>query len=217
MRKEHTRNECGANRHPWEGLEEDFRIVIRPRTDPDAFNRASDTLAKAIIAAVRRFVGWRVGRNAGHIAEEVSQQWWAADFDRICKRYDPTRPFHRYAYRWLRRSCQTYLRSERRKRLPGLNRDVPDERHNRRVGRWHDEILFRVDEALQQLSEEQRQAFLLRYLHGLAASEAAAVAGCSVVAIYMRVYHAREKLDVLLEDLKECFRQRGKNSGSSGQ
>jgi RNA polymerase sigma-70 factor (ECF subfamily) len=58
----------------------------------------------------------------------------------------------------------------------------------------------RVWEALQALTPEQREAFVLKHVEGRSYEEIAAVMDLSVASLKMRVHRAREALKGLLEE-----------------
>jgi RNA polymerase sigma-70 factor, ECF subfamily len=65
------------------------------------------------------------------------------------------------------------------------------------------EQLEQVERALETLSPEKREAFLLKHVEGLSYEEMAAVTGERVPTLKMRVHRAREALLAALEELRE--------------
>lgn len=61
-------------------------------------------------------------------------------------------------------------------------------------------LRLRVHKSLNQLSPEQRMAFELTHFQGYSYSEIAAVADCSINTVKTRMFHARRKLQVLLNN-----------------
>ncbi len=64
------------------------------------------------------------------------------------------------------------------------------------------EIREQIYRALQSLSEEQREAFVLKHVEGWSYEEMAERLGASVSALKMRVHRARDQLQVLLENYR---------------
>ena len=65
------------------------------------------------------------------------------------------------------------------------------------------EQLAQVERALETLSAEKREAFLLKHVEGLSYEEMAAVTGERVPTLKMRVHRAREALLAALEEMEE--------------
>ncbi len=105
---------------------------------------------------------------------------------------------------WLFRinanQCKDYLKSRRRKNLrlddaAPLPSDSGDpEESAERV-----QLRDRITEALERLSPEEREAFVLKHIEGFSYHEMADMLDASVPALKMRVHRAREGLQNLLE------------------
>lgn len=67
----------------------------------------------------------------------------------------------------------------------------------------NDELRRRIEAALGELSEDHRQAVVLKDVHGLAYKEIAEVMNCSIGTVMSRLYYARQKLQTLLKDEHE--------------
>lgn len=65
------------------------------------------------------------------------------------------------------------------------------------------EQMAQVERALETLSAEKREAFLLKHVEGLSYEEMAAVTGERVPTLKMRVHRAREALLAALEEMEE--------------
>jgi len=65
------------------------------------------------------------------------------------------------------------------------------------------ELARAIERALDRLTPEQREAFVLRHVDGKSYEEMAALLGTGVDALKMRVYRARDALRQQLEHLHE--------------
>jgi RNA polymerase sigma-70 factor (ECF subfamily) len=66
-----------------------------------------------------------------------------------------------------------------------------------------DEIRGRIEEAIAQLSPEQRAAILMKEIEGMQYHEIADALGCSIGTVMSRLFYARKKLQNLLRDVYE--------------
>jgi RNA polymerase sigma-70 factor (ECF subfamily) len=98
--------------------------------------------------------------------------------------------------------CKDHVRNPRRKRdvplapLAGVVRGSADPEADAQAA----ETRRKVWEALQALTPEQREAFVLKHVDGRSYEEIAAVMDLSVASLKMRVHRAREALKGLLEE-----------------
>ena len=106
-----------------------------------------------------------------------------------------------WLFRILANQCRDYVRSPRRR---DVSIDVlPDLRATGGTpvdDVAESELRGRVHEALEHLTPEQREAFVLKHLQGLSYEEIAAIMSTSVAALKMRVHRAREALRDQLEE-----------------
>jgi len=65
------------------------------------------------------------------------------------------------------------------------------------------EIRTRIDQAIAQLSPEQRAVILMKEIEGMQYHEIAAALGCSIGTVMSRLFYARKKLQTLLKDVYE--------------
>src|SRR6516162_980848 len=65
------------------------------------------------------------------------------------------------------------------------------------------EIRARIDQAIAQLSPEQRAVILMKEIEGMQYHEIAEALGCSIGTVMSRVFYARKKLQNLLRDVYE--------------
>jgi RNA polymerase sigma-70 factor (ECF subfamily) len=125
-------------------------------------------------------------------AEECVQDTFVR-VHRALHRYEERERFDAWLFRILANRCRTARRRVTRWRLfhsTDLDRVTPTStaRVDGFVARdeiWH---------ALSELTDEQREAFLLRHVEGLSYEEIAAIAGIAVTAVRMRVSRACARL-----------------------
>jgi len=65
------------------------------------------------------------------------------------------------------------------------------------------EIRVRIDQAIAQLSSEQRAVILMKEIEGMQYHEIAEALGCSIGTVMSRLFYARKKLQTLLKDVYE--------------
>jgi RNA polymerase sigma-70 factor (ECF subfamily) len=65
------------------------------------------------------------------------------------------------------------------------------------------EIRVRIDQAIAQLSPEQRAVILMKEIEGMQYHEIAEALGCSIGTVMSRLFYARKKLQTLLRDVYE--------------
>src|SRR5438552_17622199 len=63
------------------------------------------------------------------------------------------------------------------------------------------EIRTRIDQAIAQLSPEQRAVILMKEIEGMQYHEIAEALGCSIGTVMSRLFYARKKLQNLLKDV----------------
>lgn len=100
-----------------------------------------------------------------------------------------------------RKALKALKRADRRREVPwegeGSAQEGPESELMER------EAHHRLREALTTLSTEQRAVVELTYYHGYAYREIAQIVGCPVDTVKTRMFHARRKLKVLLEGIRE--------------
>ena len=65
------------------------------------------------------------------------------------------------------------------------------------------EIRTRIDQAIAQLSPEQRAVILMKEIEGMQYHEISEALGCSIGTVMSRLFYARKKLQTLLKDVYE--------------
>ena len=135
-------------------------------------------------------------------AADIVQRTLVSGFQKLNRCRDPER-----VGGWLFRTqtiaanlCKDFLKSPRRADVSleaasatVIDRSRPDADLER------EELKDRVEQALERLSPEQREAFILKHLEGRSYGEMATLLGASKSALKMRVLRAREELQTLLK------------------
>ena len=141
----------------------------------------------------------RMTRNSDEAADLV-QRAFVKGYRKLSSCRDPER-VGAWLFRILANLCKDHVRSPRRSDVPmakvegalhSLSDPVSDAEGS--------EIRNRVWGALDALTPEQREAFVLKHVEGRTYEEIAAVMDLSVASLKMRVHRAREALRGLLEE-----------------
>ncbi len=105
---------------------------------------------------------------------------------------------------WLFRinanQCKDYLKSRRRRNLRLEDASpLPSDGGDPEESAERVQLRDRITEALDRLSPEEREAFVLKHIEGYSYQEMSGMLDASVPALKMRVHRAREGLQNLLE------------------
>ena len=132
-------------------------------------------------------------------AADIVQKTLVSGFQKLNRCRDPKR-VGGWLFRIAANLCKDFLKSPRRDDLSldgasatVIDRSSPDDDLER------EELKERVQQALERLSPEQREAFVLKHLEGRSYDEIATLLGASKSALKMRVLRAREELQTLLK------------------
>jgi RNA polymerase sigma-70 factor (ECF subfamily) len=141
----------------------------------------------------------RMARSQDEAADLV-QQALVQGFRRLHTCREPER-VGAWLFRILANRCKDHVRSPRRRDVPlaalaGVVRGPGDPEADAHAA----ETRKRVWSALEALTPEQREAFVLKHVEGRSYEEIAAVMDLSVASLKMRVHRAREALKGLLEE-----------------
>lgn len=155
--------------------------------------RAGERLAARWYPRLMR-TAYRLLRDQEQANVAVQESWTG-----ICsgwrKLRDPSR-FPAWAYTILHRKCADHIRKNQRSRL---NEVAGADASELSIGpRGEDKVA--IDQAFDQLSEEQRSAATLYFSEGLTANEIAQVTGIPVGTAKSRLFHARRQLMAALGD-----------------
>jgi RNA polymerase sigma-70 factor (ECF subfamily) len=134
------------------------------------------------------------------LAADMVQQAFVRGYGKLASCRSPDQ-VGAWLFRILANLCRDHLRSPRRRDIPlQVLPDIPGRRADPSDEAAQSEVRHRLGAALERLTPEQREAFVMRHLEGLSYEEIAAVMNLSVAALKMRVHRAREALRVLLEE-----------------
>jgi len=132
-------------------------------------------------------------------AADVVQQAFIKGYRNLDRCRDPER-VGGWLFRIAVNLCKDHLKGRVRREVPldageplRATRGLPEE------GAERSEIREEIYRALQSLSDEQREAFVLKHVEGWSYEEMAEKLEVSVPALKMRVHRAREQLQGLLE------------------
>jgi len=108
---------------------------------------------------------------------------------------------------WLFRinanQCKDYLKNRRRQNLSLEDAGtLPAEEDDPERDVERGELRAIIHAALEKLSSDEREAFVLKHLEGFSYQEMAKMLDASIPALKMRVHRAREGLQELLEELR---------------
>ncbi len=141
-------------------------------------------------------------RMAGNpdAASDLVQRALVKGYQKLSSCRDPDR-VGAWLFRILANQCRDHVRSPRQRdvSLQALP-DLPSPAADPSEELARSELRGRLRSALERLTPEQREAFLLKHVQGLSYEEIAAVMSTSVAALKMRVHRARESLRTLLEE-----------------
>lgn len=182
-------------------------LVARARKGDDA---AYDELVTRhrgrIFAMIRQMT--KNEADAWDLAQETFIKAWKA-----LPRFESKARFSTWLYRIAHNTVYDWLRRKRPEGGGELNDEVfgearidPASMTTPSIERRPDDALAgeelrrRIEEALGQLSEDHRQAVVLKDIHGLSYKEIAEVMDCSIGTVMSRLYYARQKLQTLLKD-----------------
>lgn len=110
-----------------------------------------------------------------------------------------------WLYRILANATKDYLKSRRRRdvRLEDApHRALPADRRDPAQELERAELRQVLEDAVQQLPDALREAFLLKHVEGMAYEEMAERLDVSIPALKMRVHRARQTLQELLEEVR---------------
>jgi len=125
------------------------------------------------------------------MAADAMQEAFIRAFNSLDSCRDPDR-FGPWFFRILTNQCHT-ARTRRRPTQDVTALDLPArERADEALER--SELADRLEAALQRLTDDQREAFVLKHVDGRTYEEMAELLGLGVDALKMRVYRAREAL-----------------------
>lgn len=175
------RTDAQVVRDVLEGERDAFRLLVR---------RYGDVLH----AHALRMVG------SQDVAADLVQQAFVQGYRKLSSCREPAR-VGAWLFRILANRCRDHVRSPRRRDVPlQVLPDLPSVRGDPADAAASAEVRSRVRAALDRLTPEQREAFVLKHVEGLSYEEIAAAMSLSVASLKMRVHRARESLRGILEE-----------------
>ena len=163
-----------------DGDQDAFRILVRRHQD-------------MLYAHAMRMTG------RSDVATDLVQASLVKAYTSLHRCRNPDR-FGAWAFRIVSNRCKDYLKNVRRKDVAledaapvAGSRDPEDDLER-------SELRHRLDRAMAELPEDQREAFVMKHEEGRSYGEMAELVGMSVGALKMRVHRARETLKELLEE-----------------
>jgi RNA polymerase sigma-70 factor (ECF subfamily) len=133
-------------------------------------------------------------------AADLVQRSLVKGYRRLSTCRDPDR-VGAWLFRILANQCRDHVRSPRQRDISlQVLPDLPSKASDPGEDLARSELRERLREALDRLTPEQREAFVLKHVQGLSYEEIAAVMSTSVASLKMRVHRARESLRTLLEE-----------------
>jgi RNA polymerase sigma-70 factor (ECF subfamily) len=162
--------------------------------DRDAYRLLVRRYGDALYGHALRMVG------SSDEAADLVQRAFVQGFKRLGSCREPQR-VGAWLFRILANLCKDHARSASRREVPlagleGIVRGASDPEADASAA----ETRRRVWNALESLTPEQREAFVLKHVEGRSYEEIAAVMDLSVASLKMRVHRAREALRGLLEE-----------------
>jgi RNA polymerase sigma-70 factor (ECF subfamily) len=134
-------------------------------------------------------------------AADIVQASFIRGYERLSRCRDVER-VGAWLFRINANACKDYLKNRRRRNLrlddasPLTDTDDPEAEVE------SDQAVSRINTALDGLSVDEREAFVLKHVEGLSYQEMADMLGTSISALKMRVHRARGQLQHLLEDYR---------------
>ena len=136
------------------------------------------------------------------VAADVVQAALVKAYTQMARCRDPER-FGAWVFRIVANACKDHLKSRRRRDV-SLDDDgavVPVASGDPSAELERSELRRELNDALAQLNEPMRQAFVLKHVEGRSYEEIADMLNVSVPALKMRVHRAREALRETLEEV----------------
>ncbi|MEJ2313022.1 MAG: RNA polymerase sigma factor [Gemmatimonadales bacterium] len=132
-------------------------------------------------------------------AEDIVQLTFVRGYRSLASCRDPDR-VGGWLFRIAANLCKDQVKGRRRREQPlDEYRELRVDEPGPLAVAEQDEIRRRIDEALERLHADQREAFVLKHIEGWSYQEMSEQLEVSVPALKMRVHRAREELQRLLE------------------
>ncbi len=133
-------------------------------------------------------------------AREVAQEALLKAF-RAQSRYDTTRPFYPWLYRIVKNTCLDAIARRKHRARPGLeDQRVPAIQPSALERIDQKEAILRMQNAIQQLSDEHREIISMRHFQDLSYTEMGELLEVPQGTVMSRLYRARKALARILEE-----------------
>jgi RNA polymerase sigma-70 factor (ECF subfamily) len=165
---------------------------------------AGDSVAfeQLVVRHERRILtlAWRLLGNLDD-AKDATQEVFLRAF-KYLHRYDPGRPLEGWLVRIAVNVCRDLGRDHRRREALPLKLDVPKRVTNPHSDLALDETKHLLNRAMQDLSEKERNALILRDIEGFSTTEVASLLGLSQAAVRALIGRGRVKMRVAITRMK---------------
>ncbi|MGC8743364.1 MAG: sigma-70 family RNA polymerase sigma factor [Verrucomicrobiia bacterium] len=146
------------------------------------------------------------------IAIDLSQDAWIKIWRRL-KQFHGDSTFATWVTRIAINIGLDHLRKQKRRKIEsieeqieesgGIERQMPIETVNPTQGLEREELRARINDAMNELSDEHKTVLVLHEFEGLEYKEIAKLMKCSVGTVMSRLFYARKRLARLLASLKK--------------
>jgi RNA polymerase sigma-70 factor, ECF subfamily len=121
-------------------------------------------------------------------------------------RFDESRPFYPWLYSILKNLCLNYLKRKRKQSAVIRNPELWERTFATSLPGPAEQMLKseevrRLREAIDGLSENHRQALIMKHFDNLSYAEMAELLSIPIGTVMSRLYHARKKLGEIYDDL----------------
>lgn len=176
-------------------------------TDADVIARVLDGDVEAFGLLIDRYQH-QLATYATHMmgsvddAADIVQESLVRAYRSLRRCAEPAR-FQGWLFRIVTNQCKTHLARRKRRKTDMLSTVPADAAARETADRdvLDAELRRRVREALGELAVDQREALILKYVHGMSLPEMAEVLSVSVPALKMRLSRGREALRTRLGDV----------------
>ena len=160
-----------------------------------AFELLFEKHRRAVYNFARRMLG------SATAAEDMCQETFLRMVS-AAKTYEPSARFKAWLFTIARNCCLSVLRREQPVILGEMDAWLPDSRSTDPTEDAREaEAMERLEQAIAELPEEQREAFLLRYRHDMPYREIADVTGRPLGTVKTHIHRARLRLAERMQDL----------------
>ena len=178
-------------------------MIAAELSDAEAVRAVLEGRTDAFAVLVRRYQdvlyahAYRMVRGSDE-ASDLVQRAFVKGFRRLSSCHEPAK-VGGWLFRILANLCRDHLKSRRRSDLSLEVLPVLPAVGSPEGLALRNELRRRLDDALDRLDPDQREAFMLKHVDGRSYDEISTLLGVSIPALKMRVHRAREGLQEMLE------------------